>query len=182
LFLGGPRVELRAQIPPTDPPTNSRVRITAPDLNVEPIIGTIVEKRAETWIVDSEIAGVVPFEVPLVSVTRIEVSRGFQRKTAKGLGIGVLVGSVAGVLIGYAQGDDDCRAEREAKSFCLEVMSAGDKAAIFGLGLGVVGGVIGAALGRYPTEQWEEAALPRPALGLSLAEHRGVALFLTVRF
>jgi hypothetical protein len=158
------------------------VRITAPDLSAEPIIGTIVEKTAETWIVDSGISGVVPFEIPLASVTRVEVSRGLRTHTAKGFGTGAPAGSVAGALIGYAVGGDDCSAERETGSFCLEIMSAGDKAAVFGLGLGVVGGVIGAALGHNPTEKWEEAALPRPILGLSMAEHRGVALFLTLRF
>lgn len=182
LLLGGSRIDLRAQGPPPEPPTDSRVRITAPDLRADPIVGTIVEKKAETWIVDSGIAEVDPLEVPLASVTRVEVSQGLETHVAKGLGIGVLAGSVMGVLIGYAQGDDDCSADREAGSFCLEVMSAGDKAAAFGFGLGLVGGAIGAVSGLFPTEKWEEAALPQPALGLSLAEHRGVAIILTVRF
>ena len=182
LVLGGSRLDLSAQVQVSEPPTNSRVRISAPEVSPEPIIGTIVEKRPETWIVGFDNPDVEPLEVPLATVNRLEVSRGLQRNISRGLGYGALAGSVVGVLMGFVVGDDDCSREREAGSFCLEVMSAGDKAAVFGFTFGLLGGAIGAVSGLSPSEKWEEAVLPRADLGLSLPGHEGVAAVLTVRF
>lgn len=182
LVLGGPSLDLSAQVHRPEPPTNSRVRITAPEVRPEPIIGTIVEKRPEAWIVGFDNPDAEPLEVPLTTVNRLEVSRGLQRNISRGLGFGALAGSVVGVLMGLSMGDDDCSQERESGSFCLEVMSAGDKAALFGFTFGLLGGAIGAVSGLSPSEKWEEAGLPRGDLGLSLPGHGGVAAVLTVRF
>jgi hypothetical protein len=158
------------------------VRITAPEIRAEPIIGTIIEKRAETWIVGLDVPDAAPLEVPLATVNRLEVSRGLQKNTARGLGYGALGGIAVGVLMGLLAGDDDCTREREAGSSCLEVMSAGDKAALFGVTFGILGGAIGAISGLSPTEKWEEVGISRADLGLSFPRHGGVVAALTVRF
>lgn len=182
LVVGGSDFGLRAQVHPSEPPTDSRVRIIAPEVQAEPIIGTILEKRAEAWIVGLPNLDIEPVEVPFAAVDRVEVSRGLQSNIARGLGYGVLAGGVVGALVGLSMGDDDCSREWEAGSSCLEVMSAGDKAAVFGGALALLGGVIGAISGSSPSERWEEAGIPRADLGLSLPGDGGLAVALTVRF
>jgi hypothetical protein len=182
LFIGGSTIDLRAQTSDSEPSINSRVRITAPDLRASPVIGTIVEKGEDAWMLELEIPDRNPLEVPLATVTRLEVSRGLQKFVAKGFAYGALGGGVVGALMGFSMGDDDCSGESEAGSFCLEVMSAGDKAVAYGLALGLVGGAIGALSGLFPSETWEDVSFPRPALGLSLPNHGGVGAVLTVRF
>lgn len=183
LFIGGSTIDLRAQTSNSEPSVNSRVRITAPDLRASPVIGTIVEKGEDTWMLELEIPDRDPLEVPLATVTRVEVSRGLQKKfVAKGFAYGALGGGIVGALMGFSMGDDDCSGESEAGSFCLEVMTAGDKAVVFGLAVGLVGGAIGAVSGFFPSETWEDAPLPRPALGFSVTNHGGVGAVLTVRF
>jgi hypothetical protein len=153
LVIAGSSLDLGAQEHRSEPPTNSRVRITAPEVRAEPIIGTLVEKRPKTWVLGFDNPDEEPLEVPLAAVNRVEVSRGLQKNVSRGLGYGALAGSVVGVLIGFSMGDDDCSREREAGSLCLEVMSAGDKAALFGVTFGLLGGAIGAAAGLSPTEK-----------------------------
>ena len=60
----------------------------------------------------------------------------------EGLYLGLLTGAVAGAVIGYSKGDDPACGDA-----CFLHFSAGDKAFVGGLLLGIGGGLLGAATG-----------------------------------
>jgi hypothetical protein len=59
----------------------------------------------------------------------------------KGALIGLVSGALTGIIIGHAAGDDQC------DGFCVMSFSAGDKAAMAGIGLGILGVSVGAIAG-----------------------------------
>jgi hypothetical protein len=63
----------------------------------------------------------------------------------QGAGLGILIGALTGALIGLASGDDQC----SGGGFfgCMVKFSAGQKAQMGAIGLGVLGGVSGAIIG-----------------------------------
>jgi hypothetical protein len=94
-----------------------------------------------------------PVEFDQASIAGLERSLGGRPRgkgAARGAGIGLLAGVAGGVLIGIASGDD----ERGLVAF-----SAGEKAAIYGIGLGALGTIGGAIVGASrSTERWERGA------------------------
>jgi hypothetical protein len=60
----------------------------------------------------------------------------------KGLGIGVLSGAVTGALLGFLSGDD-----KPENMWAIFSLSAGQKALVGGICLGVVGGAVGGIAG-----------------------------------
>lgn len=73
----------------------------------------------------------------------IELKR--KGSVGKGILIGTIAGATAGVLIGYASGDDD--GFDENGNMMVFPMSAGDKAMVAGGVLGILGGLLGAVIG-----------------------------------
>lgn len=136
-----------AQAPaPVD--VGSRVRVTAPSLDLMEAVGTVQQVSADGVLVQ--------FEAPrrLVTldrstVTSMEVSVGQRRAIGKGIGVGLLVGAGSGALIGLASGDDDPG---------LIAFSAEEKALALGLGLGLIGGVVGLIAGAaHRSDVWAPA-------------------------
>jgi hypothetical protein len=65
------------------------------------------------------------------------------RGALEGLGVGAGLGVLTGAAAGFASGDDECSDEE----FCILEFSAGEKAVIFGVLLGGIGGVLGLVVG-----------------------------------
>lgn len=81
------------------------------------------------------------------SVVRMTDTRRL-RGAAEGLGLGAGAGVLLGIVLGFASGDDPPCDE------CWFNMTAGEKAAFAGTGLGLVGGVIGLAAGTIVGSQF----------------------------
>jgi uncharacterized protein YcfJ len=106
--------------------TGSRIRVTAPSLSTDPIVGRLLLYTTDSLLLAAG-DGEVRMRVPMSLVRTVEVSEGRDRLdwAVKGAGIGL----VAGILIGGA-----AFAHSEANSL----------ASVAG---GIAGGVIGAPLG-----------------------------------
>lgn len=91
--------------------------------------------------------------IPRGEIKRISVSAGREsagRSMLRKGGIGALAGFLGGVILGFADGDDDPRG--------WFAMSAGEKAAVGGIVLGGVGFLGGSVVGlATPGERWESA-------------------------
>lgn len=117
-----------------------------------------------------------PFRVPAAALASLEVNRGGRRNVLKSIGIGLGVGALAGVALGAASGDD----EKGFMSF-----TAGEKAAIYGVGLGLIGGVVGAVAGISDRPaRWEPVELGQRHVGVFVEPRRdaGAAIGLRVAF
>lgn len=75
----------------------TRVRVTAPIVTTEPIVGKVSNIYGDTLVVAPG-GGRGYHTLPLVAVTELEVSRGSAGATAGGL-IGGLLGAVAGYAV-----------------------------------------------------------------------------------
>lgn len=84
--------------------------------------------------------------VPDNEIVRIKDVR-HGRGALEGLGIGGGIGVGVGVLAGLASGDDECDSETSDHGGCWFSFSAGDKAMIFGVLLGGLGGFLGLVVG-----------------------------------
>jgi len=104
--------------------------------------------------------------VALAGVTRLEVSTGRRRYALRGAGIGALIGVTSGAVAGYASGDD--------RGWCC--FSAGEKAVVYGVGLGISGLVIGSVVGALTvSDRWISVPLGAAVATPSLQMGRGGA-------
>lgn len=152
---GSARAESEAPAPGT------RVRLTAPELSDQPLIGTLT--ALETDAVSLSLDGQTePTTVPRDAITKWELSRGKHSNRGKGALIGLATGVVVGVTIGAL--------------FPMEDFE--DSATVGGISFGAIGAGIGALIGwGHKTERWEEieqkslrlAVIPVPGgVGLSV--------------
>lgn len=88
---------------------------------------------------DKANGGMVPSH-EIVKIKDVSHARG----ALEGLGLGVGIGALTGGAIGLASGDDDCSNEDHG---CFLEFSAGEKAAILGILLGGLGGLVGLVVG-----------------------------------
>jgi hypothetical protein len=136
----------------------SRVRVSHPFAGIR--TGTVVALTPDTLEMrlgeDS-----VSVHLPLVEVTRLEVSRG-KRRHMSDAAVGLVVGAAVGAVAGYATGDNDCSHE----FICFDRSAT---AAIGGIFFGGLGGVIGLVKGVIPTETWERVPLQARRVSLVAA-------------
>ena len=122
-------------------------------------VGTFVAWKADTLVVETKGHTLA---LPWDSVTKLEVSQGQKRNTLEGVLNGLLVGGVAGAVIGLAS-YEECES-------CLIDFGPG-RAALAGTAIGVLGGlVVGATIGSLiKTDRW---AVPLDRLRVSLGPQR----------
>ncbi len=158
----------------------ARVRVTAPTVAENHLVGTVAAVDADTLVLGvnhgtSSCFGqgvtIMKLSIPFASMTSLEVSRGKKSNVGKGLGIGFLAGAALGAAIGFAAGDDP----PGFLAFSSEQKAAAG--AILGsLAGGVIGGVVGAT---GPSERWETVPLDQIRVSL---EPRGGGLEVTAKF
>jgi len=148
----------------------ARVRVTHPGEGAR--LATMVALTADSLVVRWA-GGSDTGRMALEQVTRLDVSRGMQRRNpAPRSGVGFLVGASIGLVAGASSGSD-------CPSTGMICMSAGDAAVLVGGALGVVGAVIGAASGIGRSEKWERVKVEAPRLTLVApprGQGRGVGL------
>ena len=83
------------QAPPVE--VGSRVRATAPHLGIERQVATLEAWRGDTLVLVADRT----INCPLVSVRRLEVSRGRERSSGTGALVGLLVGGSLGAGLGF---------------------------------------------------------------------------------
>lgn len=105
-----------------------------------------------------------PVAIPFSAIGRLDVKRGRSARAGalRGAGLGFLIGGGAGVIAGYADGDDP----PSWFSFTAE-----EKAALLGIAGGGVGVIVGAAIGAVsPGKRWQPVG---KATALSVAPISG---------
>ena len=139
----------------TVPAVGARVRVTAPDLKIRAVPGTLVDVTSDTLSVASTQRG-KHVRIPIDKLSRLEISEGKNQR------LGIVRGAVSGLLFGGLIGLGVAGLSRGPGAD--GVSSTEDVAAIAtftGLGL-IMGGVLGAAMA---PERWNEVSLARPMNG-----------------
>ena len=149
----------------------TRVRVTAPELDLERYDGILDAVRGDTLTVGT-------VHVPLTSVTRLDVHRGRAGNWRKSAKIGALVGLPAGLALGvvvlksFLRFGDGSECDGDP---CWLLVPSGAVAG--GLAGALVGGAVGAL-----TDRWEEVPLERLSVSLTPRRDGGFALGFSVRF
>ncbi len=167
-----PGERVRVTRPPICPPTYTSC-VGPPRQSV----GTFLAWKADSLVMESNGDTLA---VPLDIVTGLDVSWGRKTNTAKGAGIGFLIGSLAGAFIGYAS-YEECKSQ--GLFSCIGDFGPGFNALggalVGGLGGGVVGALIG---GSSKTDRWKEVPLDRLRVNIVPRRHGRLGLGLLVRF
>jgi len=147
--------------------TGDRVRLTLEPGASHALVGSLVgQTRDSLWV---ELPGrAAPLAVPRRTAARLEVSRGWDRETLRGAGVGAGLGAIAGAVLGGVTASQlqSCRTSRLIAVCSMEWY---ERAARGGLIGAAVGGAIGAALGySVKTERWGVSVAPL-ARGLALS-------------
>jgi hypothetical protein len=149
----------------------AEVRVTSPSAS-----GRFVVHEMDAEILTLRDSSGAALRVPLASVTMLSVSHGRRpagQRALRGAGVGFAGGAVAGIILGYVDGDDQSNA---FISFTAE-----EKAVAFGLLLGVGSGLVGMVVGlASPGEQWQSVPLDRVRAGVT--GDGGLAAGYTIRF
>jgi hypothetical protein len=147
------------------PTSGDRIRITAASYGLENRTARVVNVRSDSLFL--HIAPAETLAVALAGVTRLDVSFGRRRYPLQGAGIGSLIGVTSGVLIGYASGDDPPG---------WFAFTAGEKAVLAGVGLGLTGLVVGTVVGLLKTsDRWMSVPLGAAEASPRLQVSRGGA-------
>ncbi len=143
----------------------TRVRLSAPGLGAEPLVGRLVAIGPEYLSLD------LPDDegqqtIPRSAIARLEVSRGRQSHARHGALVGLGVGAAATVLLTFGDYSSDVHGD-------LNLLA-------IGAGLAAGGAAIGGIVGSTRTaEQWEVVALDPVSVAVGPAGGRGVGV--TVR-
>ncbi len=145
------------------PPVESgaRIRVTAPSVFSDRIVGTVVSWESEQLVLDT-LRGTLTF--PIDSIVKLEISRGKRSYVAEGAGIGLVVGGISGYLACGPAFTCDKRALA---------------AAIFAVPGVVLGAIVGA--GVSPTI-WEEVPVSQLRVSFGPQRDGRLGLGASVRF
>ena len=152
------------------------VRITAPAIAKQPVIGDLVASEAASVTVQRE-GSAERVAIPLGHVTRFDVRTQKSRK-GRGAAIGALVGLGVGAAVGFAAGDD-CGSPNAPTIVCFSRPASAAGVGLFGAGLG---SLIGLAVGSG--EKWEaiDPARLHVSVTPSAGGRAGVGLALSLAF
>jgi hypothetical protein len=131
--------------------SGTRVRIAAPAVADTLLVGLVAFHVGDTLTLAPATRRAQLMEVPLLSIERLEVSRG-QRLNGSNAALGAILGGGAGALGGYAAA---------SLSSCSGI-ACGAGEAVGAIAGGVVGSLLGALLGAeigLGPERWEERRL-----------------------
>jgi hypothetical protein len=147
--------------------TGDRVRVTLEPGASHALVGSLVaQTRDSLWV---ELPGrAAPLAVPRRTAARLEVSRGWDRETIRGAGVGAGLGAIAGAVLGGVTASQlqSCRTSRLIEVCSMEWYERAARGGLIGAALG---GAIGAALGyAVKTERWGVSVAPL-ARGLELS-------------
>ncbi|MFQ5640080.1 MAG: hypothetical protein ACE5IR_19040 [bacterium] len=157
-----------------------RVRVTAPDVSklkldregnviLSAVVGTVVTFEADTLVLKAE-GQATPLTVPLVSLKKLEVSRGRKSHWLTGLGIGAIVGTF---LAGIAANDSKGFESQTFGTYFLEYSA---------VGVPVFGG-IGAGIGALiKTERWREVPLEKVSMNIMPNSHGGFLFSISLTY
>lgn len=156
-----PLMSLSAQEPATIEP-GARVRVTAPDLGLQRSVGTCLAVSNDSIRLQGG-AGIL--DIPLASMTALDVSRGRKSNALRGLLIGSIVGAPIGAVLGGV-GSHRETPTSEAP-WCYEGTAA--CVASHALVVGAVGGLVGLGIGALSkTDRWEEVPLDQWRVSLAV--------------
>jgi hypothetical protein len=144
--------------------------VTAPVVGLDEAVGAVTDTTDGALLIEFiEVRRVISPEQQFVrvdtvtevrrvdrsSIERLEVSTGQRTRTGNGFILGLLIGGTLGGVAGHALGDDE-----ECSGFCpAPEASKGTLAGVGAVGLGLVGGALGAVLGRLSrTDIWSPIA------------------------
>lgn len=163
----------------TVPGAGTRVRLllTQP---VSEMVGRVMSSDGDTVVVKTDGDGNT-IAVPMVRVTRVDVSGGTRTHRLHGTGVGFLGGATIGALAGLAS----YRAPRcGSGSICLDF--GPEVAAMGGAATGgVLGAVVGLLVGSTSTELWDPVAGTPHAgarVGIAPSSRGGVVLTASLTF
>jgi hypothetical protein len=152
------------QSPPIE--RGSRIRVTAPSMGADKLVGTCMATGGDTLYVQAE-TQTTTLGIAVTSVTRLETSRGRKSHPWRGAGIGALSGAVLGlgIAVAFPEGED-----REELLFFP----------VTGIGAGlVVGAYIGALI---KTDRWEEVPLDQLRVSFVPQRDGRLGLALSISF
>jgi hypothetical protein len=156
----------------------SRVRLTAPSVSVERLVGTVVGLDEATLTLQRQGAKDT-LQVPRGAITTLETSAHGSRK-GRGAAIGALAGLGAGVALGLAIGEDCSEVLGELEPlFSVFCFSKGEMAAVAALLTVPAGALVGLAVA--PGEKWQRSSLERLSVRIRPARG-GAALTVSLRF
>jgi hypothetical protein len=167
-------VDLFAQQGPPVAP-GDRVRVTAPTIDPDMFVGTLVAMGADTCVLEVE-GRAEQLALPLASVEKLEVSLGQKTKAGQYAGAYALAGLAAGLGVAAAV----CRDEG-----C--VTNAGNMAGYFTVALVAAGAGVGALVGAgigsaIEVDDWAVVDLQSVRVGLTPLGRRGLAVSVSVAF
>ena len=146
-----------------------RVRVLAPGISPDRVVGTVVSLDADTLMLKDG-GQIAPSKIPLTSVTRLDVSRGHKSGAGKGALIGAIVGAAGGTVLGivfYNHPGDEGK-----QSSPLIVVPA--LASLVGAGLGAIIGL------PFKTERWKKVPLEQVRIGISSQGSREVKFSMSI--
>ena len=145
--------------------TGARVRVSAPPLWAQPVVGTLLEDGPENLSLELPDRD-SPETVPRSAVVRLEVSRGRKSRAGRGALIGLAIGGAATMLLTFGDYSSDVHGDPNLLAIGAALAGGG----------AVVGGGIGWTI---KADQWEDVPL-RP-VQVSVAPVRGRGLGVAVR-
>jgi hypothetical protein len=124
--------------PPEPGAPGIRIRVTAPGLSDEPLVGTLTALEQDALSLRPE-GRLEPVRIPRTAVTKWEMSQGLQANTGKGAAFGFLGGAAVGAGLAASEWDGI------------------EAPLIYAAFIGAAGAGVGALLGAlYRTEKWKE--------------------------
>lgn len=154
----------------------ARVRVRAPSVSRDRLVGTVLEMGADTCVLEVE-NWADPLALPLASLETLEVSRGTKSNAGTGALIGGLAGGVLGLALGVVVAAE--AADEGAPQMWGLVEEPYDALAVAAIGVGA-GAYVGLGIGAGKrSDRWEEVPLDR--LRVSLVPQRRPALVFSVQ-